>query len=71
MHVRKTRAIGIHGEHRASARTATIIRRPIKGVARKHQTAQRTGSIAVGKIRRKSCRKTMQVREGLRHHLAR
>ena len=32
--VRKTRAIGVDGEHRAIARTAATLRRPIQGVAR-------------------------------------
>ena len=34
MQGRKTRAIGVEGEHRAKARTAGIKRRPIQGVAR-------------------------------------
>ena len=34
MQVRKTRAIGVDGEHRAIARTAACICRPIQGIAR-------------------------------------
>src|SRR5439155_23867669 len=44
--VRKPRAIGIDGEHRARARTAAIIGRPIQGIARYNQSRPRISSVA-------------------------
>src|SRR6266581_527352 len=67
----KTPAMRVHLEHRAIARTAALLRRPIQGVARQNQSGNRKNSIAVGILTGRnmpSRRKTMQGRKGLRRH---
>src|SRR5258706_7568883 len=51
MQVRKTRAIGVNGEHRAIARTAAIARRSIQRAAQKSQRSIRSSCIAAGRKR--------------------
>src|SRR6185436_17922787 len=50
MQVRKARAISFKSEHRAIARIAPKLRRPIQNITRQHQSAQRTGSVPVSVV---------------------
>src|SRR6266404_1582841 len=68
MQVCKTRAIGADGERRAITRAAARTRRPIEGAVRQNQSGIRLISVAVGLIRIRKCRETMQNREGLCRH---
>jgi hypothetical protein len=68
MQVCKTRAIGIDGEYSAIARTATIFRRPIQGIAQHNQFGMGVSSIAISATGiiagiPNGCCETMQVRK--------
>ena len=66
MQGRKTRAIGMDGEHRPKARTAASARRPVQRVVRENQSGTRISSVAVRVITVSiigSCRETMKGRK--------
>src|SRR5258705_394597 len=56
MQGRKTCAIGVDDEHRATAKAVVTALRPIQGVARQNQSL-------VGVVVRNACRETMQGRK--------
>src|SRR6266404_5506837 len=65
MQVRKTRAIGVDGEQRATAPAVATIRCPIQGIARQNQPSNRIGSVSVSNSGTSETRasETMQVCE--------
>src|SRR5882724_10477882 len=60
MENRKTRAVGVDGEHVANAPRAAISRRPIEGVTRQNQARIRISSVGVNIIRITDGRKSME-----------
>src|SRR6266404_988555 len=61
----KTGAVAVDLDHRAIARTAAIIRRPIQSLARQKQIAKRMSAVTVGISRSRDCLETIKGREGL------